>query len=220
MLEDIEGDGLITIGARFVVGVDLVPDGVRTEVLRIQSLGDVDERAQVPRQLIEVILAVEDAVESEGRQFGEPIGVVSVVEVAELIGHRPREADRREMLDDERVYVVALVPCRDGGEAKAAVIRQTELAALVHTRTAQAGHCAEVRIESPTARDAATLYLFKGHPEGSEEVPQPIAAEPVRGVGKKVRHSVECTDELFQLDSVARGDVIGAGPVRHNEVYF
>ena len=59
-----------------------------------------------------------------------------------------------------------------------------------------------------------------GHPEGSEEVPQPIAAEPGRGVGKKVRHGVECTDELFQLDSVARGDVIGAGPVRHDEVYF
>lgn len=47
-----------------------------------------------------------------------------------------------------------------------------------------------------------------------------IASEPGRGVGKKVRHGVECTDELFQLDSVARGDVIGAGPVRHDEVYF
>jgi len=116
--------------------------------------------------------------------------------------------------------VVALVPGGDGGEAKAAVLRQTELAALVHARAAQAGHCAEVRIESPTAGDAATLYLFKGHPEGSEEVPQPIAAEAGRGVGKKVRHSVECMDELFQLDSVARGDVIGAGPVRHDEVYF
>ena len=52
-----------------------------------------DERAQVRRQLIEVILAVEEAVESEGRQFGEPIGVVSVVEVSELVGHRPRETD-------------------------------------------------------------------------------------------------------------------------------
>lgn len=220
LLEDTEDDGLITVGTGFIVGVYLIMNVVRTEVLRIRSLGDVDKRAQVPRQLVEVILAVEEAVESEGRQFGEPIGVVGVVEVAELIGHRPREADRREMLDDERVYVVALVPCRDGGEAKAAVIRQTELAALVHTRTAQAGHCAEVRIESPTAGDAATLYLFKGHAEGSEEVPQPIAAEPVRGVGKKVRHSVECTDELFQLDSVARGDVIGAGPVRHGDLCF
>lgn len=58
--------------------------------------------------------------------------------------------DRRETLEDERVYVVALVPCGDGGEAKASIIRQTELAALVHVRTAQAGHCAEVRIESST----------------------------------------------------------------------
>lgn len=220
MLEDIEGDGLVAVGAHFVVGVDLVPDGVRTEVLRIHPLGDVDERAQVRRQLIEVILAVEEAVESEGRQFSESIGVVGVVEVSELIGHRPRKTDRRETLDDERVYVGALVPCGDGGEAKAAVIRQTELAALVHARTAQAGHGAEVRIESPAAGDATTLYLFKGHPEGSEDVSQLIAAEPGRGIGKKVRHSVECTDELFQLDSVARGDVIGAGPVRHDEVYF
>lgn len=145
---------------------------------------------------------------------------MSVVEVSEFIGHRPRETDRRETLEDERVYVVALVPCGDGGEAKASIIRQTELAALVHVRTAQAGHCAEVRIESSTAGDTATLYLFKGHPEGSEEIPQPIAAEPGRGVRKKVRHGVECTDELFQLDSVARGDVIGTGPVRHDEVYF
>lgn len=166
------------------------------------------------------LIAVEEAVEREGRQVGEPIGVVSVVEVSELVSHRPRETDRRETLDDERVDVVALVPGGDGGEAKASVIRQTELAALVHARTAQAGHCTEVRIESPTAGDAATLYLFKGHPEGSEEVPQPIAAEAGRGVGKKVRHSVECTDELFQLGSVARGDVIGTGPVRHDEVYF
>jgi len=220
MLEDIEGDGLVAVGARFVIGIDLFLNGVRTEVLRIRPLGDVDERAQVPHQLVEVILAIEEAVESEGRQVGEPIGVVGVVEVSELVSHRPRETYRRETLDDERVYVVALVPGGDGGEAKAAVIRQTELAALVHVRTAQAGHCAEVRIESSTARDVAPLYLFECHPEGSEEVPQPIAAEAGRGVGKKVRHSVECTDELFQLDSVARGDVIGTGPVRHDEVYF
>jgi len=220
LLEDIEADGLIAVRTGFVVGVYLVLDSVRTEVLRIRPLGDVDERAQVRCQLVEIILAVEEAVESEGRQFGEPIRVVGVVEVSELVSHRPHETDRRETLDDERVYVGALVPCGDGGEAKAAVIRQTELAALVHVRTAQAGHCAEVRIESPTAGDAATLYLLKGHPEGSEEVPQPIAAEARRGVGQKVRHSVECTDELFQLDSVARGDVIGAGPVRHDEVYF
>lgn len=86
MLEDIEGDGLITIGAGFVVGVYLVLNGVRTEVLRIRPLGDVDERAQVPSQLVEVILVVEETIESEGRQFGEPIGVVSVVEVSEFIG--------------------------------------------------------------------------------------------------------------------------------------
>lgn len=220
MLEDIEGDGLITIGAGFVVGVYLVLNGVRTEVLRIRPLGDVDERAQVPSQLVEVILVVEETIESEGRQFGEPIGVVSVVEVSEFIGHRPRETDRRETLDDERVDVVALVPGGDGGEAKAAVLRQTELTALVHARTAQACHGPEVRIEGPTAGDIAPLYLFECHPEGSKEVSQPIAAEPVRGIGKKVRHSVECTDELFQLDSVARGDVIGTGPVRHDEVYF
>lgn len=181
---------------------------------------DIDERAQVRCQLVEVILAVEEAVESEGRQFGEPIRVVGVVEVSELVSHRPRETYRRETLDDERVYVVALVPGGDGGEAKAAVIRQTERAALVHARTAEADHGAKVRIESSTAGDAATLYLFKGHPEGSEEVPQPIAAEAVRGVRKKVRHSVECTDELFQLDSVARGDVIGAGPVWHDDLCF
>lgn len=96
---------------------------------------------------------------------------MGVVEVSELVGHRPREADRREMLDDERVDIVALFPCGYGGEAKAAVLRQTELAALVHARTAEAGHGAEVRIESPAAGDAATLYLFKGHPEGSEDVP-------------------------------------------------
>jgi len=220
MLEDIEGDGLIAVGTGFVVGVYLVPDSVRTEVLRICPLGDVDERAQVPHQLVEVILTVEEAVESEGRQFSEPIGVVGVVEVSELVGHRPREADRREMLDDERVDIVALFPCGYGGEAKAAVIRQTELAALVHARTAEAGYGAEVRIEGPAAGDVAPLYLFECHPEGSKEVPQPIAAEPGRGIGKKVRHGVECTDELFQLDSVARGDVIGAGPVRHDEVYF
>lgn len=220
LLEDIEGDGLIAVGTRFVIGINLFLNGVRTEVLRIRSLGDVDERAQIPRQLVEVILAIEEAIKREGRQFGEPLGVMGVVEVAELVSHRPRETDRREPLDDERVDVVALVPCGDGGEAKAAVIRQTELAALVHVRTAQAGHCAEVRIESPTARDVAPLYLFECHPEGSEEVPQPIAAEAGRGVGKKVRHSVECTDELFQLDSVARGDIIGAGPVRHDNLCF
>ena len=220
LLEDIEGDGFITIGTGFVVGVDFVLNGVRTEVLRIRSIGDVDERAQVRRQLVEVILAVEKAVEREGRQVDEPIGVVGVVEVSELVSHRPRKTDRRETLNDERVYVVALVPGKDGGEAKAAVIRQTKLAALIHARTAQAGHGAEVRVESPTAGDSAPLYLFKGHPEGSEEVPQPIAAEPGRCVGKKVRHSVECTDELLQLDSVARGDVIGAGPVWHGDFCF
>lgn len=75
LLKDIEGDGLITIGARFVVGVDLVPDSVRTEVLRIRPLGDVDERAQVSRQLVEVILAVEEAVESEGRSSVSPSGL-------------------------------------------------------------------------------------------------------------------------------------------------
>lgn len=93
LLEDTEDDGLITVGTGFIVGVYLVLNSVRTEVLRIRPLGDVDERAQVPRQLIEVILAVEEAVESEGRQFGEPIGVVGVVEVSELVGHRPRETD-------------------------------------------------------------------------------------------------------------------------------
>ena len=67
LLKDIEGDGLITIGTGFVVGVYLVPNSVRTEELRIRPLGDVDERAQVSRQLVEVILAVEEAVESEGR---------------------------------------------------------------------------------------------------------------------------------------------------------
>lgn len=67
MIEDIEGDGFITIGAGFVVGVDLVLNGARTEVLRIRSIGDVDERTQVPSQLVEVILAVDEAVESEGR---------------------------------------------------------------------------------------------------------------------------------------------------------
>ena len=79
---------------------------------------DVDERAQVPSQLVEVILAVKEAVEREGRQIGEPIGVVGVVEVSELISHRPRETDRLETLDDERVDIDALVPCGYGGEAK------------------------------------------------------------------------------------------------------
>ena len=143
LLEDTEDDGLITVGTGFIVGVYLVLNSVRTEVLRIRPLGDVDERAQVPRQLIEVILAVDEAVEREGRQVGEPIGVVGVVEISELISHRPRETDRRETLDDERVDVVALVPGGYGGEAKSAVIRQTELTALVHARTAEAGHGAE-----------------------------------------------------------------------------
>ena len=67
MLKDIEGDGLIAIGTSSVIGVYLVPNSVRTEELRIRPLGDVDERAQVSRQLVEVILAVEETVESEGR---------------------------------------------------------------------------------------------------------------------------------------------------------
>ena len=62
MLEDIEVDGFIALGAGFIVGVDLVLNGVRTEILRIRSLGDVDERAQVRRQLVEVIITVEEAV--------------------------------------------------------------------------------------------------------------------------------------------------------------
>lgn len=93
LLEDIEGDGFITIGAGFIVCFELFLNSARTEVLHIRPIGDVDERTQVRRQLVEVILAVEDAVESEGRQVGEPIGVVSVVEVSELVGHRPRETD-------------------------------------------------------------------------------------------------------------------------------
>ena len=41
LLEDIEGDGFITVGAGFVVGVYLVLNGVRTEVLRIRPIGIV-----------------------------------------------------------------------------------------------------------------------------------------------------------------------------------
>ena len=67
LLEDIEGDGLIAVGAGFIVGVYLVLNSVRTEVLRIRPLGDVDERAQVRRQIVEVIFAIEEVVESEGR---------------------------------------------------------------------------------------------------------------------------------------------------------
>lgn len=47
-----------------------------------------------------------------------------------------------------------------------------------------------------------------------------MAAEVGRGIGQKVRHSIECTYEFFQFDSVARGDVIGAGPIRHDDLRF